>query len=470
MSGEHEDRDSCHQERSTASVEAGDARCLPHGGCRGRRVARALRATRDGGASSSGHAAGEAVDESIEGKGSGEWAPLLVAVIQKRNRKKRDGKTYSVYRVRWYEADGRERSRTFDTLADAKVFEGKVRTLKRGHGLASLDAGSETFADFAAEWWELYAKPDLERATLKNYASMFNGHLLPRLGHVRLRDLSVPMLMRLRADLEADGVGREAVRKSFAVLQSILQRAVEWERIGSNPARAVKKPPMKRERAIQPLTPATVEKIRSSILDRGQLRGATLVSVLAYAGLRPQEALALEWRHVRQDTLLVEQALADGEFKGQKTGRPPRTVKLLGPLKEDLAAWRAEQQPAADDELVFARSDGGPWREHDWRNWRRRSFNPAAHAAGVESPRPYDLRHSFASLLIHEGRYSIVEIAAQLGHDPNTCLSTYAHVIAELDGQRNISAEQQIRHVRSCGPDTAHKRQSRQLSLGDFDL
>jgi len=34
----------------------------------------------------------------------------------------------------------------------AKAFEGKVRTLKRSAGLAQLDAGTETFADFAAEW------------------------------------------------------------------------------------------------------------------------------------------------------------------------------------------------------------------------------------------------------------------------------------------------------------------------------
>lgn len=391
-------------------------------------------------------------------------------MIEKRARKRRDGKAYSVYRVRWYEPDGRERSRTFDTRADAKAFEGKVRTLKRSDGLAQLDAGTETFAEFASEWWELYAKPNLERATLSNYASVFNKHLLPRIGHMRLRDLSVPTLMQLRADLEADGVGRQAVRKSLAVLQSILQRAVEWERIGSNPARSVRKPPMRRDRAITPLTPETVERIRATLLGQGRVRDATLVSVLAYAGVRPQEAVALRWRHVRKNTLLIEQAVADGELKGQKTGRPPRTVTLLVPLREDLAAWRAEQRPDGDEVFLFPSADGQPWREYDWRNWRRRSFRPAARAAGVEDPRPYDLRHSFASLLIHEGRHSIVEIAAQLGHNPTTCLSTYAHVIAELQEAPRVPAEQQIRLARSAGRDAAPKPPSCQLSLGDLGL
>ena len=61
---------------------------------------------------------------------------------------------------------------------------------------------------------------------------------------------------------------------------------------------------------------------------------------------------------------------------------------------------------------------------HDGRNWRKRVYVPAADAAGIDNPRPYDLRHSFASLLIHEGRYSIVDVAAQLGHDPTMTLST----------------------------------------------
>jgi hypothetical protein len=47
------------------------------------------------------------------------------------------------------------------------------------------------------------------------------------------------------------------------------------------------------------------------------------------------------------------------------------------------------------------------------------------------------------SLLIHEGR-SVVEVAAQAGHAPTMTLSTYAHVIAELDGAERVPAGTQI--------------------------
>lgn len=53
------------------------------------------------------------------------------------------------------------------------------------------------------------------------------------------------------------------------------------------------------------------------------------------------------------------------------------------------------------------------------------------------------LRHAFASLLIHEGRLSVVDIAARLGHNPTVCFDTYAHVIAEQRGAEPVSAERE---------------------------
>jgi site-specific recombinase XerD len=48
--------------------------------------------------------------------------------------------------------------------------------------------------------------------------------------------------------------------------------------------------------------------------------------------------------------------------------------------------------------------------------------------------RHYAPRHSFASLLLHEGRIGIVALASQLGHNRTMTLNTYGHVIAELRG------------------------------------
>jgi len=369
-------------------------------------------------------------------------------VIQRRERRRRDGTTYTVWRVRWHDAAGQERNRTFDRHDDAETFEAKIRLAKRAGDLAPLDAGRETLADFAAEWWELYAKPNLELSTRKNYAVLWNKHVLPRLGSVRLRELTPGVVVRFRTDLETGGVRPPTVRKVLVMLQSMLRAAVEWERIGSNPVKPVRKPSVKTQRVVRPLPPIGVERLRAWLLEHRDLRDATLVSLLAYAGVRPQEALALRWRNVRDRTLVVEEAVAYGQLKGQKTGRPPRVVHLLAPLRQDLAEWRLASRRPPDEGFVFAAESGGVWQLHDWQNWRRRTFGDAIKAVGLIGTVPYDLRHSFASLLIHEGRMSVVEIAAQLGHSPTMTLNTYGHVIAELAGAEKLSADEQIRRAR----------------------
>ena len=130
---------------------------------------------------------------------------------------------------------------------------------------------------------------------------------------------------------------------------------------------------------------------------------------------------------------------------GQKTQRPIRTIKLLGPLAHDLAEYRAQAHATG---ALFPKPDGGPWLDHDFRNWRKRNFRPATEAIGLVAARPYDLRHSFASLLIHEG-WPLMEIADQLGHSVETLLRHYAHLIAEMAGQPPIPAERAIEKARA---------------------
>jgi integrase len=180
---------------------------------------------------------------------------------------------------------------------------------------------------------------------------------------------------------------------------------------------------------------------------------AVLARLMAYTGLRPQEALALHWYAVRDRTLLVELANADGELerlKNRKRSRKrSRTVDLMTPVQEDLRAWRSGCGDPTDDQLVFAHGTcGGLWRDEHYRTWRRRMYVPSAENVGLSSRRPYDLRHTWASLRIAEGRLSIAEIAEQFGDKTSTVLDTYTHVINEWRGRRAPDVEAEIRRAR----------------------
>jgi integrase len=186
--------------------------------------------------------------------------------------------------------------------------------------------------------------------------------------------------------------------------------------------------------------------MRAQLFGEERLRDATLVSVLAYAGVRPEEARALRWSDVGERTLRIERAAAGSTVKGTKTGAL-RTVRLLAPVAEDLQGWKDASSPSAGA-WVFPSARGAVWTDYDWRNWRARVYKPLARAVGLAASTPYDLRHSFASLLIHEG-VSVVEVAHQLGNAPDVALGTYAHVFEELDPSERVSAVDAIRAARA---------------------
>jgi integrase len=125
------------------------------------------------------------------------------------------------------------------------------------------------------------------------------------------------------------------------------------------------------------------------------------------------------------------------------------SVRLLAPLAQDLREWRLAAGRPADRALVFPREDGEPWRKDDWDNWRGRTWRSACTRTAVEPvPTPYHLRHSFASLLLADGR-TLHYVAAQLGHSPEMTLRTYGHVIAECEDAPRVDAEAEIRRARA---------------------
>jgi integrase len=199
--------------------------------------------------------------------------------------------------------------------------------------------------------------------------------------------------------------------------------------------------------------------MRSWFLERHRFGDATLISLLAYVGPRPTEALGAGWRDLDRRRLHLHLHNVDGELlPGSKTGEEvERWVEVPPPVLADLSEWRIGL--GRPEGLLFPRaSDALAWRKYDWDNWRRRSFRPAAGAAGLLSWnaqtkrweggfRPYDLRHTCASLMIAAGR-PIAEVADHLGHGVDVCARTYAHLIESQKGKPVVPVEHMIREAR----------------------
>jgi hypothetical protein len=142
----------------------------------------------------------------------------------------------------------------------------------------------------------------------------------------------------------------------------------------------------------------------------------------------------------------------------------------------------------SDRTLIFPGHDATVWTLGAYQSWRRRSFDPALRAglgdASTADPltlrcpkckaavgyachtpsraqaqphasqvhrgdgHPYALLHSFASLLLHEGR-SVIDVASQLGHDARLTLGTSGQVIEELGDGPRLTTEAAIEAARS---------------------
>jgi integrase len=355
------------------------------------------------------------------------------------------------YRIRWYVAGhgSLKRQRTFSRKKDAERFAAEIERRKELGELVLFDQANRTVEQLAKEWWRRHAAPNLAEWTRRGYRPLLTKHIQPRLGFYRLREITPEVIADFRADLEAAGVGRHAVRVSMVILQSMFKHAIRWRWVpGPNPVQQVEKPSGRRERAVVCLAPAQVEAIRAWLLDEEKLYAATMVSLIAYVGLRtPEELLALEVRHVGRKTLLVEQRNIDGTIiAGPKVrGFHPRAIDLVEPVRRDVAEYLVAMGIRSG--LVFPRRDGLPWRSHDWKNWTRRVWHPARTGAGIQSLPPYDLRHAFASLQIRAG-VSVPELAEQMGHAPAMTIGTYTHVIRELKGDPIVPAGEQIQRAR----------------------
>lgn len=349
------------------------------------------------------------------------------------------------YRVRYYDHTGRERQRNFRLKKDAERVDRELARKRelRPFGL-SVETEPMTAAELYEDWMRNHVRPNLARNTREGYEVIWASVLAERIGELDVRELSAAYISDLAAALTTAGLGLPTRSKALAILSGMLRRAVVKGVLDHHPMRgAVKVPQPKRARVVNPPGPEAIWQAADRLEAAGDDDGRTLALVLGFAGLRPEEALGLDWRDVGKRTINVERVAVHGELvPTTKTGQA-RSVELLPALERELVAFRLRKGLPAKG-LVLAAAGGKPWNDYAYRNWRNRSFKPVTRIA-----RPYDLRHAFASLLLHEGR-SVIEVAEQLGHSATVCLDTYGHVIRELAGARRVKAATAVERARAA--------------------
>lgn len=377
-----------------------------------------------------------------------------------------NGKEYTYWEARVTTgrspSTGKQIQRSFTGKTQKEVRE------KMQAALAALNEGTYfepskmTLSCWVETWLKEYAG-DKKYLTLKHYRAQCNTHIVPKLGAVKLSELSTPQIQAFYNDLYRNGSSPKSIRNIHGILTKCLSIAIKLGYIKSNPASMAILPKANKKEII-PLTDIQIKNfLQTSTSDKYAL----LLKVILFTGLRESEAIGLTWDCIDFNTgtikvckQLQKRPLADGGFvfaplKNDKIRilKPaPFVLRLLEQRRNEESlqrlqagaswcGWQNEQERKVS--LVFTNPLGAHLHPQTVYN----HYKKIAVQIGAPHSRVHDLRHTFAVLSLQNGD-DIKTVQSNLGHaTASFTLDVYGHVSEKMKDDSAARMEQYIKGI-----------------------
>ena len=144
--------------------------------------------------------------------------------------------------IRYYGPDGRQR---WETIGPNKkeaetVLHQRLYEVRSGIFPILRRRSQTTFERLAEEWFESYAKSHVRPSTLTTYRWLLDHHLLPGFGPRVLTTLTPKDVQSYLAE-KVQLVAPKTANHGLVLLKEILEAAVSWGRIPTNPAKQIRK-------------------------------------------------------------------------------------------------------------------------------------------------------------------------------------------------------------------------------------
>jgi len=188
------------------------------------------------------------------------------------------------------------------------------------------------------------------------------------------------------------------------------------------------KPLKIRKSDVQPFSLVEVETILAAV----RVDYCDYLYVRFFTGMRSGEVDGLKWKYVDFDRrlILVREAFVLGEDEYTKTDGSQRDIQMSTPVFEALK--RQEKATRGLSDYVFCKKAGKPI---DNKNFTERVWRPVLRHLGMPIRRPYQMRHTAATLWLVAGE-SPEWIARQLGHTSTQMLfKVYSRFVPNLTRQ-----------------------------------
>jgi len=336
--------------------------------------------------------------------------------------------------------NGRTRQRYFKTQEEADIALNEMLYEQRRGMLAT--GPNQTLKQHLENWLENIQKHAVRINHYINTRTIIRKHILPKLGHIQLRQLNEQHIQSLYAQKLDEKKSAKTIHHIHDVLHKALAQAVTWRLVVRNVCDGVTLPRLSRYEY-----PVLTEEQAQKLLEvmRGH-RFEVLLALALKTGMRHGELLSLHWQDINfeRGTLQVRRSVSRVRGQGYKVFEPktPRGRRMLtlplfvlDMLKQHRVIQEEVKQKAGsqwqDHDLVFCNQYGSFLRP----DRVRKQFQKLLAEAGLPYMRVHDLRHSAATLLISMG-VPVKVVQEILGHSNiSTTLNIYSHVLPGMQDE-----------------------------------
>lgn len=357
--------------------------------------------------------------------------------------RKKNANGDTVYIVR-YRLDGKQPSKTLYRAIDAEVFWDSVK-----HGGAPKKIRPEivTFRAFSEAWISNHAEVHKAYSSVQRDIQTIRDHFLPLFGDWSLEEISFQNGVELQAYLRKEkSLSPKTVNNVLGLLKKMLNDAVYWEKLESNPIAKLK--PLKVPQEEMKFWSFPERDRFLTFCKSRHLELWRAVTISVHTGIRRGELQALRRSHLdfERRQILIAQSFCIVKkdivtTKSKKLRRVPMNEAVYEATKHLLLA-------AQDEPVIKA----------NLHNIVMNTFKPMCKRAGVEVIRWHDMRHTFASHLAMTGE-PLRMIQRLLGHSSIVTTERYSHLLPDaLEKSTDVLCKESV-------PNLCHEKDSVILSI-----
>lgn len=318
-----------------------------------------------------------------------------------------------------YKPDGSRNYKTFTArkLEDAKR---KKREYEQKRDAGTLSAMDYSFSEWADFWFE-HHKNMVTPTTQESYSYTLRK-LKADFGRKKLADIKAYDIEQHLLKLVKEGRAGSAVAQHRGMLFQIFKMAVANDILMKNPvahAEKIRRPPAKPKEAF------TADEVRTLMKELPDDKIGWSIRLMLATGMRTQELLALEPRHIKADgsSINIEQAVV--MEKGSAAIGPTKTRDSIRTVPvPELVRYCARNLRDTDKKFIWeARRFNMPCNPSHFRDQFRKALGEIE---GMRILTPHCCRHTYVTQMLSLG-VDPKTIQALVGHADIDMTLYYAH-------------------------------------------